>query len=106
MPQQGPELWVFEGCASDETGKPCWCVFLNMLCLSHLHVPLLTEKLKHFAVFLALPQPPRRIQIKVGGCSLCLFIISLTAAPPQLLRKEEKAKRGCASCDTAIIISP
>ena len=81
VPEQGLELRLFKGCTSDESRKLWWCVFLNMPFLSHLHVPLLSETLKHFAMFLALPQPLHRIQIKVGGCSVCLFIISLMAAP-------------------------
>lgn len=64
-------------------------VNLNMPFHSYLHI-LLSEKLKHFAVFLALPQPLRRIQIRVGGCLVSLFITSLSAAPP---RSQEGRKR-------------
>lgn len=78
----------------------CGGVFLNMPFPSHLHVSLLLEKLKPFAVFLALPQPLCRIQIKMGGCPVCLFISLWTAAPP---RSQEGRKR---QSDTAIIISP
>lgn len=105
MSEKGSELLIFKGCTSDESRKVWWCVFSKMPFLSHLHVPLLPEKLKHFAMFLALPQPLSRTQAEVGGCSLCLFIISMTAAPPSSQERRKKAKRGCVSCDRAIIIS-
>lgn len=86
----GPWTMMLKGCTSDESRKLWCCVFVSMLFLSCLHVSLLSEKLKHFTMFLAVSQALHRIQIKVGGCLVCLFIISLAAAPPKF---QEARKR-------------